>query len=64
MRVYFCDFMCVYVSFKETSEVPPTSLLQLLVYFFGFSSPIFRLLFWHFGFATLRLLGDFFVLRM
>ena len=40
------------------------SLLCGLVHFIGSSSQIFRLLFWHFGSASLRLLGDFFILRM
>ena len=54
--------LCVYVSFKETSVVPPTILL--LVHVIGSSLSIFRLLLWHFGSASLRLLSDFLFLRM
>ena len=35
-----------------------------LVHFIGSSLSIFRLLFWHFGSASLRLLSDFFNSRM
>ena len=46
MRVYICDVFVHLFSFKETSEVPPASLLLLLVHFFVFSLPLIRLWLW------------------